>query len=179
MTEEDFYKQDPKPEPVVEPALTRPTVSAVEEVDTRPAPKTSLDEDESRAFWREYGRDLVRGSVQNIDAVGRQVILVDGLLVGLYAGAVAFGNLRTGPLSAGQILLYLLPVIFLLFSLMFAGGMFFMEKVPLDLRAGRAAKLLYTETVRNKLVFLRTSMLLLALAVVAVIGALWVYLSGG
>ena len=201
MTEEDILKRSKEPEtaapasaeiptaprdrgsaavfPAEEPAAGEPAaaeVPAAEEPAAKPAP--THDEEEIRAFWAEYGRDLVRGSVRNIDGIGRLMIVVNGVLVGLYTLAIAFGDLRGQPLNSLQIFLYLLPVIFLLLSLLFAGGMFFLERIPMGLRTSRAARNLYIESVKNKMVFLRTSMLLLALAVVAVIGALWVYLSG-
>ncbi|RPJ01167.1 MAG: hypothetical protein EHM39_03695, partial [Chloroflexi bacterium] len=124
------------------------------------------DERSIRVFWREYGRETVRGALKKIDANGRHMILVDVVLVGLYANILAFSNLGAVGLGSGEALIYLLPLLFLVFSLLFAGGIFLLDKPDIELRSSRVVRAAYMDAVKNKLLFLRTALLLLALAVV-------------
>jgi hypothetical protein len=142
-----------------------------------PAPPiTEADEDAVREFWKDIGRMMLRENVKKLDGLGRLVVGVAGLLVGLYAVALAMVGLRPDPPQDGEQLLYLLPLIFLLFTLLFAGGIFFVEKNDLTPRSWRGTRDAYMETARNKALFVRTALLMLALSVVAIIMAIWVYL---
>ena len=54
---------------------------------------------ETRAFWREVGKDLVRSSVETLDNTARQIIAVAGILEGLYFHGIAFTDLAKQPLD--------------------------------------------------------------------------------
>ena len=132
---------------------------------------------ELEGFWREQGRDLVRGSIASIEKTARQVIAVAGILEGLYFHAVAFTGLR-GQLSTCQTLVYLLPVLLLLLSLAAGLLVFFPELDEVELRQWRACKNLQKKILHSKLRLLRAASFLLLAAVVALALAVWVYLAG-
>lgn len=152
--------------------------------DQNDAAPTPLDAEEKnlRLFWRELGREAVQRAIQRVDSGGRFLIALDAVLGGLLINALVMGGAdgryadpaaRPG---AGEVMLYLLPVLFLVLSLMFAGGIFFLDKPDIDLRSARGVREGYMETVKNKMFFLRTSLIMLTLAIVAAAAALWVFL---
>ena len=49
-------------------------------------------------FWRENAKKLVEGSVDTLDSLAKQLIVLVSLLEGLYFHAIAFSDLR-GTLS--------------------------------------------------------------------------------
>ena len=82
----------------------------------QPEPPDPLVE-ETRAFWRDLGKDMARESIATIDETARQVITVAGILEGLYFHAIAFGDLRGKVAGGWPMAIYLAPIVLLLFSL--------------------------------------------------------------
>jgi hypothetical protein len=76
-----------------------------------------------------------------------------------------------------QLLIYLVPLILLFFSLVFALIVFWPDRSRLNLNSFEAAKLLYERTARDKLLALRVASVCLGLSVAAVGLAVWVYLT--
>ncbi len=135
-------------------------------------------EKELREFWKETGRQMVRGSIATIDEVGKQIIAVDGVLIGLYFNAIAFGDLRKTPLPAGTSSLYFFPVLFLLASLVAALLIFYPDRYKVDLRSSEAIRLVHDRTVTSKLTLLRVASVALLIAVLLIGLALFTYLKG-
>jgi hypothetical protein len=65
---------------------------------------------ETRAFWREIGKAMVRESLGTLDEMAKQLIGVAGIPEGLYFHAIAFGDLR-GQVKGLLGLLYVAPVL--------------------------------------------------------------------
>ncbi len=141
-----------------------------------PAPDPT--ERELRAFWEETGRGMVRGSIATIDEVGKQIVAVDGVLIGLYANAVAFSDLHKEALAPGQISLYILPLIFLFFSLLVALLIFYPDRYQVDLRSTEAIKLVHRRVITSKLLLLRGASAALVVGVLCIGLALFKYLGG-
>jgi hypothetical protein len=131
---------------------------------------------ETRAFWRDIGREMVKGTVTTIDETAKQVIGVAGVLAGLYVNAVAFSDLRQVA-TGSQLLVYLAPLGLLLASLVAALTVFWADRSRLNLNSFEAAKLLYERTARDKLLALRVASVFLGLAVASIGLAVWVYLT--
>jgi hypothetical protein len=142
----------------------------------RPEPPDELTA-ETRAFWREVGRSMVRDSLGTIDGTARQVIAVAGVLEGLYFHAIAYSDLR-GQVSGGQWVVYLLPVLLLLLSLVAALLVFLPDRYRVNIHAAQASRLVYERVVGSKLRMLRVASLFLVLGVAAIVWAVGVYLGG-
>jgi hypothetical protein len=133
--------------------------------------------DEARAFWRETGRELVKQSIKTIDETARQIIAVAGILVGLYFHAISFSEIRS-ELSGGRVWIYILPLIFLVLSLMVAFIVFFPEHYRLNILSSTGSKAAYEDIVKNKLLFMRIAAVLLVFGVAGVGVSMVTYLLG-
>ena len=136
---------------------------------------------ETRAFWRDLGRALVKDSIKSSDELAKQLIAVAGILEGLYFHAIAFGDLRDAakyPPSAlvVQWWVYLLPIGFLLFSLVFALAVFFPSAYNLNVQSFEAAKIVFERIARRKLWLVRLASFFLIAGVGAVMYAAYLYL---
>ena len=132
---------------------------------------------ETRAFWREVGREMVRDSLGTIDEAARQVIGVDGVLTGLYFHAIAYSDLRGG-VRGWQMTLYVAPLVLLLVSLLAAVLVYFPDRYRVNIASSEAARLVYERVVRSKLRLLKVASLGLVLGVGGVLLAVLVYLGG-
>ena len=59
-------------------------------------------------FWKENAKQLVGESISTIESVAKQIIVVGGLLEGLYFHAITFSDLR-GSLEGTMLFVYLSP----------------------------------------------------------------------
>jgi hypothetical protein len=132
---------------------------------------------ETRAFWREMGKNMIRESLGTIDATARQIIIVAGILEGLYFHAIAFTDLR-GQVLGDRLLVYVAPVALLLVSLTTALLVYFPERYRVNFNSSEACQLVYERVVASKLLALRLASLFLVLGVGAIVVAVLVYLKG-
>ena len=142
----------------------------------KPEPPDPLVE-ETRAFWRDLGKTLIRESIGTIDETARQIVGVAGILEGLYFHAITFGDLR-GKVSGWPLVVYLAPIVLLLFSLIAGLLVFFPDRYRLNFHSSEASHQVYERVVASKLRLLRIAGGCLVLAVVALFGAVWIYLRG-
>ena len=141
-------------------------------------PEPDPYEKELREFWKDTGRQMVKSSIATIDEVGKQIISVDGILTGLYFNAIAFGDLRKTPLNIETLLIYMLPVLFMFFSLLSALFIFYPNRYKVDLRSTEAIKVVHSRTITSKLLLLGGASLFLLIAVLLIGLALFTYLKG-
>lgn len=134
--------------------------------------------DETRGFWRDLGKTMVRESITTIDETARQVIAVAGILEGLYFHAITFSDLRGHVAGAGALAVYLAPIVLLLVSLCAGLLVFFPDRYRLNFESSEASKLVYERTLASKLLLLRVASLSLVLGVVALLFAVVAYLRG-
>ncbi len=132
---------------------------------------------ETRAFWRDIGKTMVRESLGTIDETAKQLIGVTGILEGLYFHAIAFGNLR-GQVHGLLGALYIVPVLLLLASLAAALMVYFPDRHRVNVNSSEASRLLYERVLASKLRALRLASLFLVLGVAAILYAMLVYLRG-
>jgi len=149
---------------------------AMDEQLIRPPEPDALLED-TRAFWRETGKDLVRGSISTIDETAKQIVGVAGILEGLYFHAITFTDLR-GKVAGDVLWVYLAPIGLLLVSLCAALIVFFPDRSRLNFNSSEASKLVYERTVRAKLLALRMASIFLVLGVGGIFVAVIAYLKG-
>ncbi|HYN90119.1 MAG TPA: hypothetical protein VER55_16410 [Ardenticatenaceae bacterium] len=131
---------------------------------------------ETRAFWRETGQALVRGSVETLDETARQIITVAGILEGLYFHAIAFGDLHATPPALLVLVAYLAPIVLLLLSLIAALLVFIPDHYRLNIHSSEAGRQVHAHVVASKLRYLRGAAFFLIVGVLAIIPAVLVYL---
>jgi hypothetical protein len=131
---------------------------------------------ETRTFWREIGREMLKGTIATIDETAKQIVGVAGVLAGLYVNAVAFSDLRQG-IATGVQLVYVTPLGLLFVSLVAALIVFWPDRSRLNLNSFEAAKHLFERTARDKLLALRIASVFLGLGVLTIGIAVWVYLT--
>ena len=132
----------------------------------------------SRSFWRKTGRKLVRKSIDAVENTSRQILTVAGILEGLYFHAISFSDLRAR-LNTGLMVLYILPLVLLLLSLVAAFGVFFPERYRINILSSEGSKAAYEEILRSKLLAMRIAAVFLLLGVAALVVAMILYLAGG
>jgi hypothetical protein len=133
--------------------------------------------DETRKFWRPTAQDAVKGSAQSIDETAKQIIAVVGILEGLYFHAIAFSSVKGTISTVLEVLAYLAPLIFWLFSLIAASLVFLPRTYQININSSEAAKRLYEDVVRRKYFFLIFSLAWMVIGSMFLIVALVVYLS--
>lgn len=143
----------------------------------QPQPPDPLLE-ETRAFWRETGKSLVRESIATIDETAKQIIGVAGVLEGLYFNAIAFSDLHGAIKNISLLSVYLAPIVLLLISLVFALLVFFPDQYKLNFNNGEASKLVYERLAADKLRALRAASIFLVVGIFTVGLAVLIYLVG-
>ena len=132
---------------------------------------------ETREFWREVGKTMVKESIGTIDETAKQIIGVAGILEGLYFHAIAYSDLR-GQVSGGAMLVYLAPVFLLLLTLVAALGIYFPDRYRVNIHSSEGSRKTYERVVTSKLRLLRIASACLVLGVGAVLLAVLFYLRG-
>jgi hypothetical protein len=159
--------------------MDKPLIKPPELMDERlikpPEPDSLLEE--SRAFWCETGKNLVRESISTIDETAKQLVTVTGILEGLYFHAITYTDLR-GKVTGDMLWIYLAPIVLLLISLCGALVVFFPNRSRLNFNSSEASKLVYERTVRSKLWALRMASIFLVLGISGILVAMIVYLKG-
>lgn len=127
-------------------------------------------------FWKENARKLVGESISTIGAVAKQIIVVAGLLEGLYFHAITFSDLR-GSLSGGMVWVYLSPIVLWLASLFFAMWTLLPEAREININSTRSCKKTFENIVSEKHLRLMISEALLLASFLPLIVAVYYYLT--
>jgi hypothetical protein len=143
----------------------------------RPEPPDPRVE-ETRSFWRDLGREMVRESIATIDETARQIITVAGVLEGLYFHAITFGDLRGKLAVDWPLALYLAPIVLLLISLCAGLLVFLPAHYRLNLHSSQASQEIHERVIASKLRRLRTAAVFLVLAIIGIGVAATLYLLG-
>lgn len=141
----------------------------------QPEPPDPLVE-ETRTFWRETSKTLIREPIGTVDETARQIIGVAGILEGLYFHAIAFTGLH-GKVKGDALIIYLAPVALLLISLAAGLLVYFPLHYRVNFNSSEASQLVYERTVSRKLKALRIASVFLALGVAAILPAVFTYLA--
>ena len=127
-------------------------------------------------FWKENARKLVGESISTIEAVAKQIIVVAGLLEGLYFHAITFSDLR-GSLSGGMVWVYLSPIVLWLASLFFAMWTLMPEAHEININSTRSSKKTFEDIVSEKHLRLMISEALLLASFLPLLIAVYYYLT--
>lgn len=131
---------------------------------------------ETRTFWQDIGKDLLRTSTQAVDETAKQIIGATTILVGLYFNAIAFSNLHSKIPISWQLVFYAAPIGLLLISLTAALTVFFPKKYPLNFNSSEASRLVFHQISKRKSRSLTISSIFLVLGIASLFLALIIYL---
>lgn len=127
-------------------------------------------------FWKENARKLVGESIPTIEGVAKEIIVVAGLLEGLYFHAITFSSLR-GSLSGGMVLVYLAPIALWLGSLFFAMWTLMPQAREININSTDSSKETFEKIVADKHLRLMAAEALLLASFLPLILAVYFYLT--
>ena len=127
-------------------------------------------------FWKENARRLVGESISTIEDVAKQIIVVTGLLEGLYFHAITFSDLK-GSLSDGMVWIYLAPLMLWMASLFFAMWTLLPEAHEININSTRSSKKTFEDIVSGKHLRLMISEALLLSSFLPLMIAVYYYLT--
>ena len=111
--------------------------------------------EEGRGFWRDIGKELIKNSIDTLDNVAKQVIVVSGILIGLYYNGIKFIDVKL--LTKHEIvlaLIYIFPAICFSLSVTFALLVFFPNRFKINFLSSDSAKSVYESIIKSSLPYM-------------------------
>ncbi len=134
--------------------------------------------EETRAFWREIGKEQIKSSINSIDESAKQMIGVTTVLEGLYFNAITFSKLQ-GKVTGGlPLVIYLAPIVLLLVSLSSALFIFVPFYYQLNIHSSEGSRSTHEQIIKRKMLLRLISSIFLVLSVLALFLAVLTYLRG-
>jgi hypothetical protein len=127
-------------------------------------------------FWKENAKKLVGESISTIESVAKEIIVVAGLLEGLYFHAITFSGLR-GSLSGDLVLVYLAPIVLWLGSLFFAMWTLMPQAREININSTDSSKETFEKIVADKHLRLMAAEGFLLASLVFLLIAVYFYLT--
>jgi hypothetical protein len=127
-------------------------------------------------FWKENAKKLVGESISTMESVAKEIIVVAGLLEGLYFHAITFSDLR-GSLSGDLVLIYLAPIALWLGSLFFAMWTLMPEAREININSTDSSKETFEKIVADKHLRLMAAEGFLLASLVFLLIAVYFYLT--
>ena len=134
--------------------------------------------DPNLQFWKDTAKGLLGESIKSIEETAKQIIGVAGILEGVYFHAIAYSDIRGQLGGVGPLLLYLLPLLLWLVSLLAALLVFFPRAYDTNISSWRESKAFFERVVTYKHNMLKIAGLFLALGALALFAAMGAYLAG-
>ena len=133
--------------------------------------------EDTKEFWRELGKTLVQGSISAIEESAKQIVSVNGVLIGFYSATIALSEMRKLHPQLWQLALFLSPILLWLLSLMTALTIFWTSSFKINLESSLGAKSIVEKLLRHKHNSLRFSFVFLFIGIILLIIALAIYVS--
>ncbi|MDH4137799.1 MAG: hypothetical protein OEW09_13950 [Anaerolineae bacterium] len=134
--------------------------------------------DPNLQFWKDTAKGLLGESIKSIEETAKQIIGVAGILEGLYFHAIAYSDIRGQLGGVGPLLLYLLPLLLWLVSLLAALLVFFPRAYASNISSWRESKAAFERIVTYKHTMLKIAGLFLVLGALALFATMGAYLAG-
>ena len=134
--------------------------------------------DPNLQFWKDTAKGLLGESIKSIEETAKQIIGVAGILEGLYFHAIAYSDIRGQLGGVGPLLLYLLPLLLWLVSLLAALLVFFPRAYASNISSWRESKAAFERIVTYKHTMLKIAGLFLLLGALALFATMGAYLAG-
>lgn len=127
-------------------------------------------------FWKENAKKMVGESISTMESVAKEIIVVAGLLEGLYFHAITFSDLR-GSLSGDLVLVYISPIALWLGSIFFAMWTLMPEARKININSTDSSKEIFEKIVAEKHLRLMISEALLLASLMFLLVAVYFYLT--
>ena len=131
---------------------------------------------EPNPFWKKNAESLVGGSIAAMEDTAKQIIVVAGLLEGLYFHAIAFSDLR-GELEGFMLAVYLAPLVLWLASISFAMLTLSRNDYRININSSSDSKTVFEEMVKGKILWLKVAEVFLLASFLPLIAAVYYYLT--
>lgn len=129
---------------------------------------------EPNPFWKKNAEKLVGESISVVEDTAKQFVVVTGLLQGIYFHAIAFSDMKGA--EGYSILIYLVPLVLWLLSLIFAVMVLLRKRYEININSTSNSKEIFEEIVKIKYRYIRISGFFLVLSFVALAVAVLHYL---
>lgn len=127
-------------------------------------------------FWKENAKKLVGESISTMESVAKEIIVVAGLLEGLYFHAITFSDLR-GSLSGDLVLVYISPIALWLGSIFFAMWTLMPQAREININSTDSSKETFVKIVADKHLRLMAAEGFLLASLVFLLIAVYFYLT--
>lgn len=131
---------------------------------------------EPNPFWKKNAESLVGGSIEAMEDTAKQIIVLTGLLEGLYFHAITFSDLR-GALEGFMLVVYLAPLVLWLVSLSFAMLTLSRKDYDININSSSDSKKVFEAIVENKYYRLKMAEVFLFASFIPLIIAVSYYLT--
>ena len=127
-------------------------------------------------FWKENARKLVGESISTMESVAKEIIVVAGLLEGLYFHAITFSDLR-GELEGDMLVVYLAPLALWLASLSLAILTLSRKDYQININSSSDSKQVFEAIVEKKYSRLKMAEVFLIASFIFLFWAVFSYLT--
>ena len=134
--------------------------------------------DPNLKFWKDTAKGLLGESIKSIEETAKQIIAIAAILEGLYFHAIAFSDIRGWLGGVAALIVYLLPLLLWLVSLLAALLVFFPRTYEANISSWRESRAAFERIVAYKHDLLKVAGLFLFLGVLALVFAMGAYLAG-
>ena len=131
---------------------------------------------EPNPFWKKNAESLVGGSITAMEDTAKQIIVLTGLLEGLYFHAISFSDLR-GALDGLMLVVYLAPLVLWLASLLCAMLTLSRKDYDININSSSNSKQVFESIVKNKYCRLKMAEVFLFASFLPLIIAVYYYLT--
>ncbi|MGB2697031.1 MAG: hypothetical protein WBD28_04125 [Candidatus Zixiibacteriota bacterium] len=126
-------------------------------------------------FWMNQGKGMIKESIKSIEDAAKQIIVVAGILEGIYFHAITYSDIR-GSLTTIHGIFYLAPLALWLISIFFAIRIFSPRVYETNIASSRESKETFTKVVEHKHRNLRISQKILVVSFAFLFIAMLIYL---
>ena len=126
-------------------------------------------------FWRDNAKSMLKGSIESIESTAKQIIVICGILEGIYFHAITYSDIR-GYIGTVEGIFYLAPLFLWLLSILFAVLVFSPKVYHTNIASGRESKETFLQIVTYKHNKLRISQIIFFSSFIFLLIAMGIYL---
>ena len=126
-------------------------------------------------FWRDNAKAMLGQSIESIEIAAKQIILICGILEGIYFHAITYSDIR-GCIGTVEGIFYLAPLFLWLLSILFAVLVFSPKVYHTNIASGRESKETYIKIVTDKHKYLKISQTIFFVSFIFLLIAMGIYL---
>ena len=126
-------------------------------------------------FWRDNAKSMLGTSIESIESAAKQIIVICGILEGIYFHAITYSDIR-GCIGVVTGIFYLAPLVLWLLSILFAVLVFSPKVYHTNIVSGRESKETFIKIVTYKHGMLKTSQTIFFISFIFLLIAMGLYL---